>query len=262
MKKRRAVWAGERAGIPIAGGRLIDLHAHLWAGREELDARLMLEEAEILGAEYIAISHLWGYNPSPDQVHQGNDHVARWVKQSGGRFRGQAILNPRHGKRALAELRRCYEELGMRMVKLWVAARCTNPIVFPIVERCIDLRLPILQHAFCKATGNLSNESLPEDVAELALRYPQARFVMAHVAGDYIRGAWAIRRAPNVWADISGTYCEAGMVETAVRELGASRVIFGSDNGIAFNLGKVQDARISDADKARIFYRNAKELLP
>ena len=85
---------------------------------------------------------------------------------------------------------------------------------------------------------------------------------MAHIAGDYIRGAWTIRDVPNVWTDISGTYCEAGMVDTAVRELGAGRVVFGSDNGIAFNLGKVQDAHISDEERACILYRNAKELMP
>jgi len=246
----------------IPGDKLIDLHAHLWHGREDENARELLEEAGVFGAEYVAISHISVVNPSREQVRQGNDHVARWVKQSGGLFRGQAILNPRHGKGALDELRRCFEESGMRMVKLWVAVRCTDRRVFPIIERCIDLNLPVLQHAFHKATGNMPDESTALDVAELARRYPEARIVMAHIAGDYTFGAWAIRDAPNVWTDISGSYCEAGMVETAVRELGASRVVFGTDNGIAFNLGKVQDARISHAEKRRILYENAKELLP
>jgi predicted TIM-barrel fold metal-dependent hydrolase len=119
----------------------------------------------------------------------------------------------------------------------------------------------VLTHAFYNATGNHPDETFPWEVAETARRYPEARIVMAHIAGDYIMGVWAIRDVPNVWTDISGTYCEAGMVGTAVRELGAARVVFGSDNGIAFNLGKVQDAGISDKDRARILYYNAKELL-
>ena len=253
--------AGRQTPIRIPGGKLIDLHAHLWAGREDEDARGMLEEAETLGAEYIAISHLDGFDPSPAACRRGNDIVAGWVTRSGGRFRGLAILNPRYRRHALDELKRCHEEYGMRMVKLWCAVRFADPLVFPIVERCIDLGLPVLTHAFHQATGNRPTETLPWDVAQTARRYPQARIVMAHIAGDYIMGSWAIRDERNVWTDICGTYCEAGMVETAVRELGAARVIFGSDNGIAFNLGKVQDARISDADKARILYHNAKELL-
>jgi len=246
----------------LAPERIIDLHAHLWEGREDACAEGMLREAEMFDVEYIAVSHLWGTHPTAEQVRQGNDIVAAWNKRSGGKLRGQAVLNPRLGQWALDELDRCYHELGMRMVKLWVAARCTETCVFPVIEKTIDLGIPVLQHAFCKATGNQKDESTPEDVAALARRYPEAKIVMAHVAGDYIRGVWAIRATPNVSTDISGSYCEAGMVETAVRELGTGRVIFGSDNGVAFNLGKVQDALVPAQDKARILYGNAKELMP
>jgi hypothetical protein len=254
----------KRAAVHVPGGKLIDLHTHLWAGREDDDARRMLEEADLLGAEYLAISHIAepSRSPSPEQIRQGNNQVARWVKQARGRFRGMAMLNPTHGRGAVEELRRCHDKLGMRMVKLLVAVRCTDRRVFPIVELCIELKIPILQHAFNNAVGNGPNESRSEDVAALARRYPEARIVMAHIAGDYIRGVWTIRDIPNIWTDISGSYCEAGMVDTAVRELGAGRVVFGSDNGIAFNLGKIQDAHISDEEKACICYRNAKELLP
>jgi hypothetical protein len=261
QRRRRAA---SRRPIRIPGGRVIDLHAHLFPGREDEDAREMLEEADLLGfVEYLGLSYIpMGHDPARDAVRAGNDRIASWVKQSQGRFRGLAYLNPRHRQGALDELQRCYNQHGMRMVKLLTSVRCSDPLVFPIVEECIDLRLPILQHAFSNAVGNEPNESRPEDVAELARRYPKARLVMAHIAGDYIHGAWTIRALPNVWTDISGTYCEAGMVETAVRELGAARVVFGSDNGIAFNLGKVQDARIPESAKARILYHNAKGLLP
>jgi len=246
----------------LAPDKIIDLHAHLWQGREDANAEGMLREAEMYDLEYIAVSHLWGAYPSEAQVRQGNDIVATWNKRSGGRLRGQAVLNPRLGQAALDELDRCYHDLGMRMVKLWIAARCSDACVFPIIEKCINLKIPVLQHAFFKASGNQKDESTPEEVARLARRYPEAKIVMAHVAGDYIRGVWAIRATPNVFTDISGSYCEAGMVETAVRELGAQRVIFGTDNGVAFNLGKVQDAFLSAQDKARVLYGNAKELMP
>lgn len=248
--------------MKVATDRIIDLHAHLWQGNEDACAEGMLREAEMFGVEYIAVSHLWGTHPTAEQARKGNDIVAGWNKRSGGKLRGQAVLNPRLGQAAVDELDRCYHDLGMRMVKLWIAARCTDACVFPIIEKCIRLKIPVLQHAFSKATCNQKDESTPEEVAELARRYPEARIVMAHVAGDYIRGVWAIRATPNVSTDISGSYCEAGMVETAVRELGAGRVIFGTDNGVAFNLGKVQDALISAQDKARVLYGNAKELMP
>jgi predicted TIM-barrel fold metal-dependent hydrolase len=50
----------------------------------------------------------------------------------------------------------------------------------------------------------------------------------------------------------------------AVRELGASRVIYGSDCGgrsFASQLAKVHGAKISDADKQKIFCDNLRDLM-
>jgi predicted TIM-barrel fold metal-dependent hydrolase len=50
----------------------------------------------------------------------------------------------------------------------------------------------------------------------------------------------------------------------AVRELGADRVIFGSDSGgrsIASQLGKVMGADISEADRRLVLGENLKRLL-
>jgi predicted TIM-barrel fold metal-dependent hydrolase len=50
----------------------------------------------------------------------------------------------------------------------------------------------------------------------------------------------------------------------AVRELGAERVLFGSDAGgrsFASQLGKVYGAEVSEADKRLIFGQNLKRIL-
>lgn len=56
----------------------------------------------------------------------------------------------------------------------------------------------------------------------------------------------------------------AGLVEMAVRELGAERVIYGSDAGgrsFATQLAKVYGAEISDADKKLILGGNLRRML-
>ncbi|MEP7365923.1 MAG: amidohydrolase, partial [Acidobacteriota bacterium] len=61
-----------------------------------------------------------------------------------------------------------------------------------------------------------------------------------------------------------GSNPTSGFVEMAVRELGAARVIYGSDVGgrsFASQLSKVLSARISDAEKELILGGNLRRLL-
>ena len=65
-------------------------------------------------------------------------------------------------------------------------------------------------------------------------------------------------------ADLAGSESCAGYTEMAVRELGAERVIYGSDAGgrsFASQLAKVHGADISDAAKELIFSGNLQRLL-
>ena len=68
----------------------------------------------------------------------------------------------------------------------------------------------------------------------------------------------------TVAADLAGGDPTAGFTEMAVRELGAERVLYGSDAGgrsFASQLAKVYGARISRDDKRLILGGNLKRLL-
>ena len=149
-------------------------------------------------------------------------------------------------------------------VKLWVARRCNAPELDPIVKRAAELKAPVLQHTYIKATGNLPGESTPMDLAELARRHPEACFIGAHAGGDYELGIRALCDCENVSVDLCGTDPTAGMTETAVRELGARRVLYGSDAGgrsFASQLGKVLGADIPEAARKLILGENLRRLL-
>ncbi len=110
----------------------------------------------------------------------------------------------------------------------------------------------------------MPGESSPADLAALAVRHPDACLISAHVGNDWERGIRAIRATKNVWGDICGADPTAGVVEMAVRELGAGRIIFGSDAGgrsFASQLAKVASADLSDADKQLILGGNLRTLL-
>jgi predicted TIM-barrel fold metal-dependent hydrolase len=169
------------------------------------------------------------YDPSPQDFRRQNDQVIEAVEHSGGRALGFVYLNPKHTQESLDELERCVRHGPMVGVKLWVAVRCRERRLDPIVRRAAELKAPVLQHTWDKITGNLPGESTAADLAALAARHPAASLIAAHTGGDWERGIRAIRPVANVTAEICGGDPTAGVVEMAVRELGAQRVIYGSD---------------------------------
>jgi uncharacterized protein len=124
--------------------------------------------------------------------------------------------------------------------------------------------VPILQHTWLKTTSNGPGESTPYDLVELARRHPQAHFICGHTGGTWELGIRVIRDSKNIWAGIAGSDPTSGFVEMAVRELGAERVIYGSDVGgrsFASQIAKVIGAEIPDTAKELILGGNLRRLL-
>lgn len=245
-----------------------DAHIHLGGVTGSVEARVdrLLEFASRVGIERVVLSMgtSWTYDPPPDELRKQNDDVLKAIAHAPERVLGMVYLNPRHAKESLAELDRCVRDGPMVGIKLWMAMECSRPALDPIVRRAVELKAPILQHTFLRVGERIPGESSPTDVAILAARHPDASFLCAHTGADWERGIRAIRSAKNVWADICGSDPTAGLVEMAVRELGAKRVVFASDAGgrsFASQLAKVTSADLPDADKALILAGNLRRLL-
>lgn len=257
-RKRICRDAGKRDSM------IIDCHIHLQGAGIEPE---LMEQASALGVDQLCASSLgrtWSYEPTPEVFVEANDDVAKCMREYPGRILGFAYLNPVYLDESLAEMRRCIEDLGMVGVKLWVAAYSNDPRVFPLVEKAMEYGIPILQHAWHKATGNLPHESKPGRVAELALRYPRAHIIMAHIGGDWERGIEAVKDCPNIAVDTSGSIMDMGMVEYAVQELGAHRVLFGSDtHGVDLSaaVAKIVDADVTESDRKLLLGENMHRLL-
>ena len=115
-----------------------------------------------------------------------------------------------------------------------------------------------------RATGNLPGESTPMELAELARRHPDAVLFCGHAGGDWEQGIRAVRPCPNVYLDTAGGDPAAGIVEMAVRELGADRVVYGSDvagRGFASQLAKVEAADLTPRQREQILGGNLRRLL-
>lgn len=246
-----------------------DPHCHLSGvpgktPEERTDQLLVF--ADRLAIQRIALSMgmNWSQVPSPEELRRSNDDIIAAVRHRPDRVFGYAYLSPKHIDTSLAELERCIANGPLIGVKLWVAGHCNAPEIDPIIKRAAQLNAPILQHTYIKLTGNLPGESTPMDLAQLARRHPDAAFICAHTGGDWEIGIRAVRDCKNISVDLCGYDATAGVTEMAVRELGAQRVLYGSDAGgrsFASQLGKVLGADISDADRKLVLAENFRRML-
>ncbi len=251
--------------------RIWDVHSHLEAlpgNTPEERMAILVEHMDRLGIERLILSQGFGEyidHPTPDQMREENDRVMRAVRRFPDRAYGSVFLTPANVEASLQEFDRCVRDGPMISIgELQTDVRCNSPQLDPIVERAISLNVPISQHTWLKTTGNEPGESTPFDMVELAKRYPQANFICEHTGGNWEIGIPAIRETKNVYAGIAGSDPTSGFVEMAVRELGAERVIYGSDVGgrsFASQLAKVIGAEIPDSAKELILGGNLRRLL-
>lgn len=225
---------------------------------------ILLERAGRLGIERICLLGSFTAHPDEQAVRAINDVTIAMVQRHPGRVFGLAFLNPRLDPAFLVEeIDRCVEQ-GLSGVKHEFEALASDPMLDPIMQRIVHHDVFLLHHAWNKTVGRCSQESGSAEIAALARRHPQARIVMAHLTGVGIKGVLDVKHCENVWVDTSGHQPVAGLVEYAVAQLGAERVVFGSDvpvRDFATQLGRIEGADLSAAQRKRVLGLNAAELL-
>ncbi len=260
--------AGATGIVPKLRQGVWDVHVHLsgFGGTVQQRVDQLLVHADRMGIERLVISMGTSFihDPTPEQLVRQNDDVLQAIEHAPQRVLGLVYVNPKHTAASLSEIDRCVMDGPMVGIKLWIAMRCHRPELDPIVRRSVDLQIPVLQHCYWRTEENLPGESTPADMAALASRHPDARFICAHTGNDWERGLRAIRSQPHVFAEICGSDPTAGFVQMAVREVGATRVLYGSDAGgrsFASQLAKVYSAGLSEQDEQLILGGNLQRLL-
>ena len=244
---------------------IIDVHAHLFRDRDYNES--FLAECRRAGIDKICAFLSGGVSTGRIE-----DEPNREALELRGAHPESVIAFARvdhaEGEKAVKQLEYCVEELNMRGLKLSFTVKATDPTLFPIVDKAAELKIPILFHAFMgrdtrpERDGRFPGESDAMEIAELARRFPEAMIIMAHFnLGDWEYGIKAVKSTPNIYLCTSGSGIDADSTEMAVREVGAERVIFGTDNSIYASLGKIYGAHISDQDRRLILGENLLKLL-
>lgn len=251
--------------------RAIDVHTHPLLRddhRARAGAAQLIRRARAHGIRHIVVLGdvlAYGRLPTDAQIRLINDDTAWLMRQYPGYVTGFCYVNPVLGGHAVTrEVDRCTAR-GFRGIKLEIANNARAACMRPVMAAAERHGLVVLQHAWSMTKiRQRSFHTDPEDVATLARRWPRVRIIMAHLTGCGVRGVMAVKDCPNVVVDTSGAAPEAGIVEYAVAQLGAERVLYGSDVPIrdfGVALARITGSRLKADTQRKILYDNARALL-
>lgn len=238
---------------------IIDAHNHI-GGPDIGDGRAQTVDELIAKMDVAEIDRavIFPFN-NPDRrgsFAAANLFIAKAVADFPDRLIGFARVDPRYAD-AVAELETALTVLGLRGLKLHPRAQnfyLDDPALFKVMDKLVELgRLAIFD-------SGTSHAPWPE-VARLAGRYPDLPLIMAHM---YSKGFMeAATACPNIYLGITDIRNTA-RIESAIRELGAERIISGSDSPYIaprIEQDKINSLNIGEAEKDLIKGGNIERLL-
>jgi uncharacterized protein len=243
---------------------IVDCHTHwgrYWRGRDgEYSSRFLA----VLDKHGVDVAFLM---PEPgitrlDCCASDNDSVLDQCLATPDRLVPIVTSWPQLGDAGLSEITRCAER-GARGLKFhpWLQGFSTSDPVFArMCETAAKLGLPVFFH------DGTPPYALSEQVAGLALRFPETTFVLGHCGLLWNwRSALDAASLPNVYSCLCGPHLRA--TEILCTSTDPDRLLWGSDFGfgqadrIGYLLDLIRTANMPDSIRNKALGENAVGLL-
>jgi predicted TIM-barrel fold metal-dependent hydrolase len=188
---------------------LEEAHNNLVKGMYDPDGSRFLADMDRAGIEQAVIfGSDFGAELGDPPIHpfEVNRIYADIARKHPDRFTALCAIDPRRPG-AFNHAEQCIEEWGMRGFKLHPAAGFypTDEILYPLYEKCAEWNVPLVFHTGSQPAAPVyldTQRSL--FLAEAATRFPDTRFIMAHVAMDLWQEAVMYGKLiPNLYFDLS-----------------------------------------------------------
>ena len=239
------------------------VHVHEWsfnADQPEYRVDYVIKVMDEVGIDKSIIMDSLAYI-GVDQT-KSNDETRKAVEAYPDRLIGFANIKPQLGIGICrAEIDRTVGGWNFRGIKLHAAVdqypANSEAIVYPIIETAIRYDVPVWFH-----TGH-QPYATPTLLGNLARAFPEAKIICGHMGqGMFYDAILAARRHPSLYLEISQQGEHS--FEAACREIGADRLIFGSDAPYGHPGGikrMVEAAALSDEEKRQILGGNIAHLV-
>lgn len=247
-----------RMGVPI-----IDSHAHMGANYGTYMSKANMDEmVELMDRENIEMVFCSPHSALFDPGMQNRELEEAMAKYP-DRFRGYFVFNPNYSSEFAANMDRVLSVpgfIGFKFLPTYHRYPIDGENYRPALEFANKHGRVILIHTW----GNNDPHNGPRHIEKAAGEYPDAIFIMGHSAPGELDDAIAVaKRHENVYLDLCDIHRHSGIVDKIAGAIGAERVLFGTDipwYDPGYGVGSVLFSRISDADKYKILYENAKAL--
>jgi predicted TIM-barrel fold metal-dependent hydrolase len=260
---RQAIWEMQSPVRALQGVLVIDCHGHIgphsryYVPNDDVDSMVRLMDS--VGIDRLCTDSLTAVE---GDYKRGNDMTAAAVAKHSERLIGRGCINPNYPDDMEAECRRCFEQLGMKVMKLhcsWHGKKVDDPAYRPAIEYAAAHSIPILAHLRSQAEQSKA-------YAELAQQFSTTAFIIAHATepnalDSVVENCVGVE---NVYFDLTGYPMCFRSVERLVSGVGGDRVLYGSDIAwlnLPYELGAVLFADISDEDREKILGLNMARLL-
>jgi hypothetical protein len=265
---------------------IVDMHGHVgpfygcYLPSSPLDR--MRRRLKRVGVRRIVCSH---HSALACDVERGNALMQEIVTAHPDEFLAYWVVNPNLPQITTRDLRSYHERMGFVGLKFWPdyhLVPVNSPKYAPALEFADERKLLVLVHTF----GESPFDS-PRLLADTAVKYPRARFLMGHSGyGEWEDSVAIAADLPNVYLDLTSVVQALdfsqmpggslmprvpvfsphvnGLIEYMVQTAGSRKIVFGSDlpwYSQHYHAGAVLFARISDDARHDILHRNAERLL-
>jgi len=215
----------------------------------------------------------WGatsptYFSSPLDQTRANDWMLDFAEERSPRVKTWVAVNPNFTAHALSEIERGIAR-GAIGIKLAAGRRADDALLDDIAAAAAQYGVPVLQHIWQHRRRDWPNQDASDgiELARLAARHPNAIFQLAHIGGggDWAHTYPAVRDFENIVMDLSGSGIDRGMIDEALRWVGARRLLWGADLTLCTALTKLRALPYTGASKddlADMCWRNAVRIFP
>jgi hypothetical protein len=237
----------------------IDAHCHLGFGltcsRSADDLLKEMDLNSVSRAVVVPVDRFLAVDNS-----EGNDQILDAARSHPDRFIPFTTANPWFCDRARAELTRTFGagSAGVKFHPGFQGFTLSDEVFLPLVELAIEHGKPMFFHAGTPIS------SMPYQLTELAMRYPEGIFIMGHMAySDF----WYEVSASAACVDnlyLETSHHVPGFVRAVAERVGVDKILFGSDSpygSMEVELEKIGKVFPSESDRARILSANLLRIL-
>lgn len=243
---------------------IIDLHGHGGPYPEfhipMSDARSLTEIMRRCGVALLALST---HQAIACDAAAGNEDTAGFVDQGQGSLLGYCVANPWQAPaQAVSQRGEDARFLGVKihpdLHKYPLSGRRYRE-VFMLAD---EFHMPVLTHTWFG-----SEFDGVEQVRLVAEAFPGVAIIVGHsgaLRAGFDAFAAAASDHPNLLLELSGSQMHSTVIEDFVGEVGADRVVFGSDVpfiDLRMSLARALGARLSDDEREAVMCSNALQLI-